>query len=495
MEVTQSPASSRTEFGRHLLRYAPAVVLPAVIGVAFTGIFTRVFDAGAFGHYVLTISAANLLAAVASSWLQQGITRFLPGVTDEMAIRSLKAAFLLCSLVTFLAMVALGVPVVAFLTFETSVAWSEMLWPALLFVLCNSLFLPFSTLLQAELRSGRYSVYAVSSSALRLLFALVLTQLLLWKHPVLLVWANAMSVAVLVPMLVRDAGLPSVAGVLRGWRSITPTAKRIASYGVPLMGWVVASGILESSDRYIIQFFRGSEEVGVYAANYTVIASAAQLVSAPILFATHSLLMKAHNEGDREMAGFWLERITEAYIVLGSIAVGAAYLLSEDIARFMLGPSFREGHIIIPVVLIGIVVWQWSAYAHKPLEFANRTHLLFGMAVASAVLNIVLNVIFVPHFGFIAAAYTTLASYACYGLIAFLLGQRTMPWVPRLKRSLGFLLTCVVLAMLGALTRSYVENLAGYVWGLVVAGGMIVTMGGVAAMYYPMWNVLRHLKR
>ena len=113
----------------------------------------------------------------------------------------------------------------------------------------------------------------------------------------------------------------------------------------------------------------------------------------------------------------------------GIILVGATWLFSADIANWFLGAEFRSGHIIMPVVIAGIVAWQLGIYAHKPLEFAEKTTLMFVLSLATAGLNLILNIIFVPIHGYVAAAYTTFVSYLVYTFIAIIVGQRICRYV------------------------------------------------------------------
>lgn len=486
VEMPREGALGAREIRSHVLRYAPSVAVPAVMATIFTAVFTRVFDASAYGYYTLVLSTSYAAASVLCSWLQQAITRFVPGVTDGDNLDHLKGGYLigLLGMTAFVAIVGLAVLPLASGLLEPGLA--SMMWSAFVLILVNVVYSGLSTLLQAELRSGRYSVYTVSNSVLRLLLAVVLTLVVSYTHPAALVWANAAAMVLVLPPLIKDVRFPSPSSMLRHRHDVTKRVKDFAVYGVPMMGWIAASALLDTSDRYIIQIFRGSGEVGIYAANYSVIYGAASLINAPLLFAVHTLLMKAHNEGDTKTAGRWLERITEWYFVCGSILVGACFLLSKDIARFLLGPSFHSGHIIIPVVLAGLVVWHWSIYAHKPLEFAGKTRLLLGIAVVAAVLNIVLNVLLVPRFGYAAAAYTTLAAYATYGVFAYRLGNRFMAWRIPWKRPLGGLGICAAFIVVSHQARTVVEAYAGYAPGLALTCTGILLMVAAVALRYRM---------
>jgi O-antigen/teichoic acid export membrane protein len=277
---------------------------------------------------------------------------------------------------------------------------------------------------------------------------------------------------VLVPMLWRDTRLPTAREILRDWQESLPELRRLAAYGFPVVGWAVAANVLDASDRWIIQFVRGSAEVGVYGANYSLVINTVGLIALPMGLAAHPFLMRAWSAGDRATAATWLGRIVEWYLIAGSLAVAIVGYFSRDIATLLLGPDFRPGYRIIPVVLAGMVVWQLGMYSHKPLEFTERTRLMLALCVGAAVVNVGLNLVIVPHYGYMGAAYTTLFTFALYTAAATRIGWVVLPWRPRWRRVLlAFALTATGLA-LTTVVRTLVASSFGYAAGL--GAGLLV---------------------
>ena len=56
-------------------------------------------------------------------------------------------------------------------------------------------------------------------------------------------------------------------------------------YGLPLVAWYVSAQILNIGDRYIIKYFLGNVEVGIYSANYSIVYGVTTLLSAPFILA------------------------------------------------------------------------------------------------------------------------------------------------------------------------------------------------------------------
>ncbi len=65
------------------------------------------------------------------------------------------------------------------------------------------------------------------------------------------------------------------------------------------MGWTSECRVLDLSDRFIIELFRGSEEVGIYSANYTLVNMGILFVATPLLSAAVPLIVDAWETGHR----------------------------------------------------------------------------------------------------------------------------------------------------------------------------------------------------
>lgn len=60
------------------------------------------------------------------------------------------------------------------------------------------------------------------------------------------------------------------------------------------------------------------------------------------------------------------------------------------------------------------------------LLFHNKTKIIMGILLVASALNLALNLIFVPHWGFIAAAWSTLIGYAVFCFSSLLHPESTL---------------------------------------------------------------------
>jgi O-antigen/teichoic acid export membrane protein len=67
-------------------------------------------------------------------------------------------------------------------------------------------------------------------------------------------------------------------------------------------------------------------------------------------------------------------------------------------------------------------------YGHKPLELLERTGVMLLLVAVCAVVNLALNLVLVPAFGYYAAALTTCASYVLYPVLVYFVTRSSIPW-------------------------------------------------------------------
>jgi O-antigen/teichoic acid export membrane protein len=210
--------------------------------------------------------------------------------------------------------------------------------------------------------------------------------------------------------------------------------KRFVNYGMPLMLWFLSAQLLRIGDRYVIQFFCGAEDVGVYSANYNLAASIAGFMSEPIMAAAFPIIMYMWADKRKEEVKKCLEKITELYVVLGFFSLGVIMVGGKVLLAKILGNNFRQGADVYLPVVAGIIICQAALIGQKSLELTENTRMMFVFSLISAVVNIVLNILTVPFFGYIAAAYTTLVSYLLYAAMIWKYSKKNFEWVVEIKK-------------------------------------------------------------
>ena len=190
--------------------------------------------------------------------------------------------------------------------------------------------------------------------------------------------------------------------------------KHALLFNIPLIPHYLSQTVLNSADRIMIKDMIGDSAAGIYSLAYSI-----------------SLIMTLFNTSLMQTISPWMyQRIKEkkersiapiAYITLILIAsVNLILILFAPEAVAIFAP--KEYHdavwIIPPVAMSVFFMYSYDLFA-KFAFYYEKTKLIMIASVFGAILNIILNYIFIHMFGYIAAGYTTLACYIVYAVLHY----------------------------------------------------------------------------
>lgn len=195
--------------------------------------------------------------------------------------------------------------------------------------------------------------------------------------------------------------------------------KYALSFNVPLIPHFLSQSILNQSDRLMIKSMVGSDAAGVYSLAYSI-----------------SMIMTMINTSIQNTLNPWIyKQIKEqgfqtiakvAYMALACVAF-ANYLLicfAPEVIFIFAPAAYHQAVYVIPPVAMGCYfLFMYCLFADFELYQAKTMYMMIA-SIISAVLNLVLNYFFIPKFGYIAAAYTTLICYIIYSLLHYLFMRR-----------------------------------------------------------------------
>lgn len=410
---------------RDVLHYAPAAFIPAGLSVGSVAIFTRLFGPEAYGRYSLVVAASSIATTFLAGWIQQSVLRYLPRYRAEAELSQFMERFSV--VVLTMCMVTLGILFLLYPLLKPVLGeYRRFYFPGVALVLTGILFQTLSTAFQADLKSGRYAKYRIAFAVGRLSLALAFV-FLVSKDIIGLILGMVVSHVILIGFMKWELGMWSALKAVH--RSLDLAfLKKFASYGFPMIGWMMGGEILALSDRFVIGAFAGASEVGIYAANYSLISMGIGLLTGPMLMAAHPLVINAWENGNRSSVPGLIAMFSRFYLIVIIPVVFFVGAFSRDFVTLLLGTEYREGFKIIPFVLAGHMVWGLSLYGQKGFELLEKTKSMLAMVAVCAVCNVILNLILVPKYGYFAAAVTTFASYSLYPFLVHRASKSFLPW-------------------------------------------------------------------
>lgn len=176
---------------------------------------------------------------------------------------------------------------------------------------------------------------------------------------------------------------------------------------IPLVGYSIAKQILDVSDRLMIDFFIGTSAVGIYGTLQSV--SSISLVAWNAINASFiPYLFK--NIDDRTKNK---DISSHATMLLGLYSLIAILmtLFAPEIVKILATDKYYDSIYIMPPISAGICLTTVFNMYSNVLVYYKNTLAIMIPAIIAAAMKIILNYVFIPVYGYQAAAYTTLLSY------------------------------------------------------------------------------------
>jgi len=221
--------------------------------------------------------------------------------------------------------------------------------------------------------------------------------------------------------------------------------KQLFQYSAPMILIGLAGMINEVMDRQMLAKFLPLTEadakriVGIYSANYklaifiTLFIQAFKMAAEPFFF----------NQAKEKTAPVLYARVMKWFV----ITLCLAFLFSSlylDLWKYFIGSSFRSGIGIVPVLLFANICLGIYYNLSVWYKLTDRMRMGLYITVMGAVITLIGNYIFIPHWGMYAAAWTTLICYAAMVVVTYFAGQKYFPVPYPVKKLLAYLTVMLV---------------------------------------------------
>lgn len=190
-------------------------------------------------------------------------------------------------------------------------------------------------------------------------------------------------------------------------------------FSMPLIPHGLSQVVLSQFDRIMITKMIGASESGIYSFAYTIFSivqitfSSIDSVWAPWFY------QKMHETNYNE-----IKKRTSFVIVLMLVFMSVVMLVSPELLALLGTKSYANSiYCVIPLVCGGFFAFLYNFPAAIEYYFEKTNYIMLG-TIFAALLNIILNYIFIKRYGYVAAAYTTLVSYFLYFVFHWFLSKK-----------------------------------------------------------------------
>jgi O-antigen/teichoic acid export membrane protein len=226
--------------------------------------------------------------------------------------------------------------------------------------------------------------------------------------------------------------------------------KKMMIYALPLLVFGLAGIVNETLDRILIKYLMPQDiamsQLGIYGAVYkisilmTIFIQAFRYAAEPFFFA-----QAAQNDAKKQYA-----EVMNWFVIACSLIFLGTMLYLQDVIIFFIGPGFREGMPVISVLLLANLFL--GIYYNLSIWYKLTNKTIWGayISIFGAMVTIILNILWIPVFGYVGSAWATLICYFSMMLVSYLIGQKYYPVHYDLKRITGYIALAIILVSISA---------------------------------------------
>jgi len=409
----------------------------------------------------------SMLLGVGFFWLQSAASRLLPQATEQGNEVKFTATLYVLYVGSALALLSIAAVIIAALPLGD---WRVAAWFAPPLAALRALLNLNQAFHRNFTRIARYNIIEVGQGIIGLIMSVAL---IVFLHQ----GASGAALGGMIGFTIMAAFDWRVLRNIR-WRDFDPGMfGEILHFGLPFVVNYGLSFILSRSDSFLIQIYHGSADVGIYNAGYAFPDRIGQYLFMAVATASLPLtIRRLEQEGDKAARDqTYINGI--AMLALAVPACVGLLFANGQIVALMIGENFREGAArVMPWITVAMIINGLAAhYFDHAFHLAKKTRLYFYTLGPSALFNFIANLIVIPRYGYIGAAWTTLAAYIVYLLLSIIVGRRVFrvkfPFKPALHIAIS---TAVMAIVLGAF--DFPVDITGLA-GMIIAGAAIYGLG------------------
>ena len=186
-------------------------------------------------------------------------------------------------------------------------------------------------------------------------------------------------------------------------------------FNIPLVPHYLSQTVLSQSDKLMINSMCGPSETAYYSVAYTL-AMVLQILNTSISSTMNPWIYQSIKKNELQKIG----KVSYTVLLLIALMNFAVVLSAPELLRILAPSSYQAAIWVVPPVTVSVFfMFLYNLFATFEYYY-EKTHYVALATVLGAALNVVLNAVCIPRFGFVAAGYTTLACYILYAMAHYM---------------------------------------------------------------------------
>ncbi|MDR3558849.1 MAG: flippase [Candidatus Pacebacteria bacterium] len=199
------------------------------------------------------------------------------------------------------------------------------------------------------------------------------------------------------------------------------------------------------ADTILLSVMKSSADVGVYNGAYKVMENITFFPS--MLVGLVFPIMAANIFSDRAQFENVSNKTFKVLLVVAIPLVVGTLFLSQGIVQLIGGAGFSQSAVVLRILIFALACIFFSNLSNAILISGNLQKKLMTVLAVAAVLNIGANLILIPRYSYMAAAYMSFLTELFVLVATFYLVARKLDYFPKLEQIRGILSAGLVMGL------------------------------------------------
>lgn len=391
---------------KHASIYGIAVVVSRMTSILLLPVYTRYLSPGEYGITAILDLLASVIGIVITSGMGSAVNRYHFSTEDEEERDRIWWTGLLVLILSASTVVTLCLifrNVIAQLTIGTL----EPHAPLFIALLVSRVgFGGIGALLQVYLRAKKWSTLFVGISLIRLTINVVLNLTLLIGFNL---GIRAILIGNLIATIFTTSTLIWVFARSRGTIAFTPSyLPQFIKFGGPLILTVFLNMTTHQADRMLLRAFVTMDQIGIYSFAYQLAQGVNSLILFPFMAIWATVQFEVAQLPNADETYRRIFRYVNRFVLM--ILLGIS-LFAKQLVALLASPAYTAAAQVVPVICLAYCVFSVSDFVNLPAVLGKKTWRLLPGAILASTFNISANIVLIPQFGMVAAAWVTVGTF------------------------------------------------------------------------------------
>ena len=217
------------------------------------------------------------------------------------------------------------------------------------------------------------------------------------------------------------------------WKIAFNKLKNMLLFGWPLMPGAIAMWILASTDRYFLEHFSTTSELGLYSLGSKIALILTTILLHPFQVAWPAIFYPKAKEGN---ASVTFSRFSTYFLLIAGGAGICLILAAEPLIKLIGPEEYWQAHTVVPILVFSVILGNQGLQSiiGTGLFLKKKTQYAPLIVSIGAIVNIVLNWLLVPSYGMMGAAIATLLCTIVMLISAYKISSHFYPITLEVKR-------------------------------------------------------------